>query len=74
MHDKDEGGSSLFGALFMSFSKSWLQTLQDYAPLIGAAVIIIIFVALALFGVWWYRYWVRKGAEEIEKQRREGRL
>lgn len=56
--------------LSLSFSKSWLQTLQErFAPLIGAVVIIIIVVVLVLFGVWWYRYWVRKGIKEYERQR-----
>ena len=55
--------------LFLSFSKNWLQTLQErFAPLIGAAVIIIIVIAIVLFCVWWYRYWVRKGIRDYERQ------
>jgi uncharacterized membrane protein (DUF485 family) len=64
----------LFEVLFLSFSKSWLQTLRDVAPLIGAAVMIIIAIAIVLFAVWWYRYWVRKGIKEYERQRGEVRL
>ena len=74
MHDKVKGDISLLEVLFLSFPNSRLQTLRDVAPLIGAAVIIIIFVVLALFGVWWYRYWVKKGIKEYERQRGEVRL
>jgi cbb3-type cytochrome oxidase subunit 3 len=64
----------LFEVLFPSFPKSWLQTLRDVAPLIGAAVMIIIAIAIVLFAVWWYRYWVRKGIKEYERQHGEVRL
>ena len=61
--------------LFLSFSKSWLQTLQErFAPLIGAVVMIIVIMAIVLFIVWWSRYWVKKGLEELERQRGEVRL
>lgn len=50
------------------FSKSWLLTLQDVAPIIGVAVMVIIVAAIVLFGVWWYRYWIRKGIRDYEKQ------
>ncbi len=55
--------------LFLSFSKNWLQTLQErFAPLVGAVVIIIIVIAIVLFTVWWYRYWFRKGIREYERE------
>jgi len=70
-----KGGNPLLEMLFLSFSKTWLQTLQErFAPLIGAAVMIIIAIAIVLFGVWWYRYWVKKGIKEYERQRGEVRL
>jgi len=65
----------LLRMLFLSFSKSWLQTLQErFAPLIGAVVMIIVIMAIVLFIVWWSRYWVKKGLEELERQRGEVRL
>ena len=61
----------MFEVLFLSFSRSWLQTLRDVAPIIGAVVMVIIVIALVLFAAWWYRYWVRKGIKEYQKQRGE---
>jgi len=64
-----KGGTLLLEALFqLLFSNGWLLTLQDIAPVIGIAVLIIIGVVLVVAVVKWYQYCVRKGFEEYEKE------
>jgi len=45
-----------------------LLTLQDLAPIIGFAVIVIILVVMVIVFVKWYQYWVKKGFEEYERK------
>jgi len=58
----------LEGLFTFLFSSSWLLSLQDLAPLIGLTVIVIILVVIAIVIVKWYRFWVKKGLEEYERE------
>jgi len=67
--------SRLLEALFpLHFSKVWLLTLQDIAPIIGIVVMVIIVVGTVLFIVWWYRFWMKRGLKEYERKHGKIRL
>lgn len=53
------------------FSSSWLLALADIPPpVIGFIVIFIILAVIIIVIVKWYQYWVKKGFEEYERQKR----
>jgi len=64
-----KGGGSLLEVLFLLlFSTSWSLTLRDVAPIIGFTVMVIIVVVIVIVTIKWYRYWVKKGIEEMQKK------
>lgn len=67
------GGVCLEGwhLLFLSLS---LITLKDVAPIIGVAILVLILIALFVIIIEWYRYMVKKGVEQYEREHGFGRF
>jgi len=42
--------------------------------MIGIVVLIIIVVGIALLIVWWYRFWMKRGIKEYEREHGKIRL
>jgi len=58
-------------AFLLAFSASWLLALADIPPpVIGFIVMVVILAVIILIIVKWYQYWVKKGLEEYERQKR----
>lgn len=53
--------------LFLIFSSVWLITIRDVAPFIGVIVLAIILIVLFVIIIEWYRYMVKKGLEQYER-------
>jgi len=54
--------------LFLIFSPVWLITIRDVAPVIGVIALAIILIILFVIIIEWYRYMVKKGLEQYERE------
>jgi hypothetical protein len=54
--------------LFLVFSSVWLITIRDVAPVIGVIILAIILIVLFVIIFEFYRYMVKKGMEQYERE------